>query len=178
MRAPGTGLGPSEKPRERGFSVFSSVLASADALTRRLRQLAEHSYCLNVASEWASATITSPVFRPGALPGTVTNTWIARTVRPAWPVPSEQPAAADAFPSQNCSVRITKPTPGSSTLVFGAGWSRTGGPMTLRPTSLLSPAFEDAPDALAVLFDADRTRSAPTVHPLADGRAQTAVASA
>src|SRR5919201_4697564 len=114
-------------------------------------------YGRNIASACASATITSPVCSPSGLLGTVTKMWIARTVRPAAPVPSAQLAASEALLSQNCSLRITNPTPGMSTLWFGEGFSGTVVPFTVTPTSCVSPTFEDAPAAPAALLATERT---------------------
>src|SRR4029453_8612420 len=96
------------------------------------------------------------------LSGTVTTTLIARTVRPAWPVPSEQLGSPPPL-SQNCSLRITKPIPGSSSTVFGGGATLTGTPSTDTPAKVVPASFEDAAIASAALFDCERTTVALTM---------------
>src|SRR5947208_16316056 len=104
-------------------------------------------YFTNPASECASATMTSPSCSPAGLPGTVTKTWMARTVRPELlaTVPSEQLATRVPLLSQNCSFRITKPIPGNSIVVLGGGFALTGVPITTSPTNSVPSALDDAP---------------------------------
>src|SRR5712691_9021122 len=129
-----------------------------------LRLPAARSYCGNVASECASATMTFvPTGTPSAF-GFVTTTWMARAVRPLWFAPAQP--GTEAEPSQNCSFRVTKPIPGSGMVVLAGGVPPIGGPpITETPTRVVPPSFEDAAPPPALLLACDLTRSAHTVVP-------------